>query len=142
MAPRALTIVLVLMGGCASVRGDDPKPAVERPPEPGGINWLGLAAQSLSFLGIEHGFRWVTEEGTRHPHRSFFDGYVDSLNSLHGWSDGDPFYVGYVGHPMQGAVAGSSIAPSSSGKTARTGRAGCEPLPFRGPTASSLKSDH
>jgi hypothetical protein len=26
--------------------------------------------------------------------------------SLHGWSDGDPFYVNYVGHPMQGAVSG------------------------------------
>ena len=42
---------------------------------------------------------------TRHPHRSFIDDYMDSLNSLHGWSDGDPFYVDYVGHPMQGAVA-------------------------------------
>jgi hypothetical protein len=106
VAPRALTIVLILIVGCTSVRGDDPKPAVEPRAEPGGIDWSGLAVQSLGFLGIEHGFRWVVEEGTRHPHRSFFDGYVDSLNSLHGWADGDPFYVSYVGHPMQGAVAG------------------------------------
>ena len=70
------------------------------------MDWWALLRQSLGFLGIEHGFRWVTEEGTRFPHRSFFGGYVDSLNSLHGWSDGDPFYVNYVGHPMQGAVSG------------------------------------
>jgi len=24
--------------------------------------------QSLEFLGIEHGFRWMTEDGTRSPH--------------------------------------------------------------------------
>jgi hypothetical protein len=102
----ALTIVLILMGGCSSILGDDPNPAVVPPPEPQGIDWSSLLVQSLGFLGIEHGFRWVAQEGTRHPHRSFIDGYVDSLNSLHGWADGDPFYVGYVGHPMQGAVAG------------------------------------
>jgi hypothetical protein len=65
--------VLILIVGCTSVRGDDPKPAVEPRAEPGGIDWSGLAVQSLGFLGIEHGFRWVVEEGTRHPHRSFFD---------------------------------------------------------------------
>src|SRR5690242_15757807 len=70
------------------------------------LNRLCQLRGQAQFLGIEHSFRWVTEEGTRHPHRSFFDGYVDSLNSLHGWADGDPFYVSYVGHPMQGAVAG------------------------------------
>lgn len=104
MIPRGLVIALILVSGCASVLGDDPKSPVEPPTEPKAIDWSSLLAQSLGFLGIEHSFRWVTEEGTRHPHRSFFDGYVDSLNSLHGWGDGDPFYVSYVGHPMQGAV--------------------------------------
>jgi hypothetical protein len=28
------------------------------------------------------------------------------VGNLHGWNDGDPFYVNYVGHPMQGAVSG------------------------------------
>jgi hypothetical protein len=99
-------LALILMCGCASACADDPKPVIEPPAESGGVNWSALWVQSLGFLGIEHSFRWVTEEGTRHPHRSFFDGYVDSLNGLHGWSDGDPFYVNYVGHPMEGAVAG------------------------------------
>ena len=98
--------MLILAGGCARGLGDDSKPATEPTVELEGIDWSSLFVQSFEFLGIEHGFRWVTEEGTRHPHRSFFDGYVDSLNSLHGWADGDPFYVSYVGHPMEGAVAG------------------------------------
>jgi hypothetical protein len=103
---RTLTVLVILCVVALDVLADDPPAQTEPPPQQTGINWSGLALQSLEFLGIEHGFRWVTEEGTRHPHRSFFDGYIDSLNSLHGWADGDPFYVSYVGHPMQGAVAG------------------------------------
>jgi hypothetical protein len=36
----------------------------------------------------------------------FFPGWYDAITSLHGWADGDPFLVNYVGHPMQGAVTG------------------------------------
>jgi len=75
-------------------------------PEQTGVNWSGVLLESLEFLGLEHGFRYATEEGTRHPHVSFFGGYLDSLRNLHGWGDGDPFYVNYVGHPMQGSVSG------------------------------------
>jgi hypothetical protein len=74
--------------------------------KPEGVHWKPLILQSLAFLGIEHAFRYATEPATRHPGRPFFQGYVDSLSALHGWADGDPFYVNYVGHPMQGAVAG------------------------------------
>ena len=31
---------------------------------------------------------------------------LDAVGNLHGWSDGDPFLVNYIGHPMEGAVAG------------------------------------
>ena len=106
MTARALTILLTLMSCCAAALGENPAAEVEPPAKAKGVDWSALAVQSLTFLGIEHGFRWVTEDGTRHPHRPFFDGYVDSLNNLHGWADGDPFYVNYVGHPMQGAVTG------------------------------------
>ncbi len=77
--------------------------AVSRAP---GVNWRGLFLQSFEFLLIEHGFRYATEEGTRHPHRSFFRGYATSLQNLHGWADGDSFATNYVGHSMQGAVSG------------------------------------
>jgi len=54
-----------------------------------------------------HGFRLATEQGTRNNMGgAFWPGYTNSLGNLHGWSDGDPAYVNYIGHPMQGAVAG------------------------------------
>jgi hypothetical protein len=74
--------------------------------KPQGVQWRHLFDQSLRLLLIEHGFRYATEADTRHPHRPFFQGYIDSVGAVHGWADGDPFYVNYVGHPMQGAVSG------------------------------------
>jgi hypothetical protein len=72
-----------------------------------GVDWTGLAWQSSLFLGVEHAFRLATEPGTREGLKGpFFSGWWRSAGNLHGWSDGDPFYVNYVGHPMQGAVTG------------------------------------
>jgi len=72
-----------------------------------GIDWGGLVRSSFLFLGVEHGFRIATEPGTRDGLRQpFLSGYADSLSSLRGWSDGDPFIVNYIGHPIQGAVSG------------------------------------
>lgn len=72
-----------------------------------GVHWGPLLSQSLLFLGVQHGFRFATEAGTREGMRGpFFKGWYDSLSALHGWGDGDPFYVNYVGHPLQGAVSG------------------------------------
>jgi len=78
-----------------------------RPDRGGGVDWDGLSRQSSLFLAVQHGFRLATEPGTREGLRGpFFRGWMDSVKSLHGWSDGDPFYVNYIGHPMQGAVSG------------------------------------
>lgn len=72
-----------------------------------GVDWHGLAWQSGLFLGIQHSFRLATEPGTRAGLKGkFFPGWGHAAGNLHGWSDGDPFYVNYVGHPMQGAVTG------------------------------------
>lgn len=63
--------------------------------------------QSSAFLGIQHGFRIATEPGTRSGLKGpFWRGYYNSLSNLHGWADGDPFYVNYIGHPIQGSVSG------------------------------------
>lgn len=71
------------------------------------VNWNGLLKQSGFFLGVKHSFRLATEQGTRDGMKGpFFRGYYDSLSNLHGWTDGDPFYVNYVGHPIQGAISG------------------------------------
>jgi hypothetical protein len=71
-----------------------------------GVRWGDLYRQSALFVGIEHGFRLATEEGTRGAKGPLMQGYVNSVRNLHGWNDGDPFLVNYIGHPMQGAAAG------------------------------------
>jgi hypothetical protein len=74
--------------------------------ETGGVQWAPLLRDSIMFLGVQHGFRFATERGTREGMKGpFFHGWYTSLSALHGWSDGDPFYVNYIGHPMQGAVS-------------------------------------
>ncbi len=71
------------------------------------FDWGGAIAQSLFFLGIQHGFRLATESGTRADLKGpFFNDYFKSVRSLAGWGDGDPFKVNYIGHPMMGSVTG------------------------------------
>lgn len=70
------------------------------------VQWRQLGKASLRLLTVMHGFRWLTEPGTRSAGVGLGTGYLHSVTNLHGWADGDPFYVNYVGHPMQGAVAG------------------------------------
>jgi len=75
--------------------------------EPAGVDWGGVLRASFRFLAIEHSFRLMTEPGTREGLTGpYLHNYADSVSNLHGWADGDPFYVNYVGHPMQGSVAG------------------------------------
>lgn len=72
-----------------------------------GVDWGPLLRQSAFFLGIQHGFRFATEPGTRSALKGpFVKGYFESLKGLRGWSDGDDFLTNYIGHPMQGSVAG------------------------------------
>jgi hypothetical protein len=59
------------------------------------------------FLGIQHSFRIATERSSRANLKGpFFPDYFTSASALHGWKDGDPYIVNYVGHPMMGAVKG------------------------------------
>lgn len=71
------------------------------------VDWRSVVQQSAMFTGVQHAFRLTTEPGTRSGMKGpFFGGYADSVGNLHGWGDGDPFLVNYVGHPMQGSVSG------------------------------------
>jgi len=93
----------------------EPKPLIEpatRPIEPSttkqkppGIDWGGVLKGSAGFLAVEHSFRILTEAGTRQGMNQIPRGYLNAVGNLHGWADGDEFYVNYVGHSMQGAVA-------------------------------------
>lgn len=84
----------------------DRRPPWVQPDQGTGVNWEGVFKQSNFFLGVQHAFRIGTEAGTRSGMKGpFFQGYADAVGSLHGWADGDPFYVNYIGHPLQGAAS-------------------------------------
>lgn len=71
-----------------------------------GYHWNSALLQAGFFLGIQHGFRIATEPSSRGNLRGpLFADYFQSASALRGWSDGDPFIVNYVGHPMMGAVS-------------------------------------
>jgi hypothetical protein len=73
----------------------------------GSVQWGSLIRQASFFLSLEHGFRVLTDPDIRNNlGGKFIGGYANSLGNLHGWADGDPFLVNYIGHPIQGAVAG------------------------------------
>jgi hypothetical protein len=95
-----------------------PRPPVAETSE--GVDWPSLMRASGRFLAVEHAFRLATEPGTRAGLKgSFFGNYARAVGSIHGWSDGDEFYVNYVGHPAQGAVAGF-LWVANDGKYSRT----------------------
>lgn len=108
-----LTFLLVL-AGASGMRGQDtsiPENAIidVRPSdsERATFQWKSALSDASLFLGVEHGFRLLQDplvrQGLRGP---FFEDYANSVKNIHGWADGDPFFVNYVGHPTQGAVAG------------------------------------
>jgi hypothetical protein len=112
---RVVLPALLLFSGMHASAMDDPAPVDDPAPasadlagdEAGSVQWGPLFKESLFFLGVEHAFRVSTDPGVRAAlNGSFFTGYVDSVENLHGWADGDPFLVNYVGHPIQGAVSG------------------------------------
>lgn len=92
-------------------------------PKKGETDWKPILLQSGFFLGVQHAFRFGTEEGTRELIGGpFFKDWGDSLRGLHGWGDTDPFMVNYIGHPMQGAVTSYIFTNNHrSGKAAEFG---------------------
>ena len=80
------------------------KPAEEH------VQWKPLLLQSLNFMLVEQGFRYVQQAHIRHLlwHKPFWQDYFVSLAhwDLSHWGDGDNFITNYVGHPVQGAVSG------------------------------------
>ncbi len=117
---RILVLVLLALPGTAwtqdgSASSADDAPAVPEPDaiatpavesKQPGVQWKPLFKDSFRFLLLENAFRYATEPATRDPNLPYFRGYFEAVGNLHGWADGDEFYVNYVGHPMQGAVAG------------------------------------
>ncbi len=108
----ALLLLVLLMERSAWSQDENNVPDPYQPQTEGakndsGINWGPLLSQSFFFASVENGFRIATQDYTRRALRGkLVDDWARSISSLHGWADGDPFLINYVGHPMQGAVSG------------------------------------
>jgi hypothetical protein len=70
------------------------------------FHWKGVLAQSALLLGTQHALRMVQKKTRYHLDGPFWSDYMDSLEGLHGWNDGNPIVTNYGGHPMMGAIAG------------------------------------
>ncbi len=102
---RFLLVAFCLLLFCSGARSQDDTNSDSA--QTGGVQWKSLLEQSFYFIAIENGFRVVTQPETRATMKGpFFQGYARSIDNLHGWGDGDPFFVNYIGHPMQGSVSG------------------------------------
>lgn len=70
------------------------------------IEWGALLVDSTRFLLFQQAFRLATEGDTRAGLSGpFFRDYRDAVLNIHGWNDGDPFFVNYIDHPMEGSAA-------------------------------------
>jgi hypothetical protein len=84
-----------------------PKASSERR---GDVNWVGLLSEQLRIDAIFH-FKRMTEPKTRlhTDHYGYFKGYVEAVQGYveHGprWSDGDPFLINNVNHPIMGSIS-------------------------------------
>ena len=74
-------------------------------------HWKGLLLQSFAFSALESGVRIMcADQHDRHIllNKPYWSDYWASLQqfNMRRWNDGDSVPVNYVGHPMQGAIAG------------------------------------
>ena len=100
---RAIALSGFLILSALIVQADPPARQVN--PE-GRFNWRGALVQSFNFLAIEHSAR-MTQSKTREEFGGrFIKDYFASVKGLKSWGDGDSVFTNYVGHPMQGAIAG------------------------------------
>ena len=88
-----------------------------------GFRWKQAIRQSLLFLAVKHGFRIATDPNVRLNLRgSFLKDYYRSVTNIGGWTDGDPLFTNYVGHPLQGAVSSFIQIQNEPGGMKRFGR--------------------
>jgi hypothetical protein len=79
------------------------------PQEP--YHWKGLLLQSLSFNLLLNGARTAFSTQNERKlllNKPFWSDYWASLGqyNMRRWNDGDPIAMNYIGHPVEGAVAG------------------------------------
>jgi hypothetical protein len=75
------------------------------------LHWKGLILQSLAFEGVQNGTRVIVADQQLRGYllnKPFWSDYWASLGqfNMRRWNDGDSFKINYLGHPMEGAIAG------------------------------------
>jgi len=75
------------------------------------VHWKGLLWQSFEFDMMQNATRIITaKQGDRHLllNKPYWSDYWASLGqfNMRRWNDGDSIPVNYIGHPMEGAIAG------------------------------------
>jgi hypothetical protein len=78
--------------------------------EPGAdrFQWKPALTQYWFEISIQHGWRFVHENGTRDATENgpWFHDWIASIGETRGWNDGDGWHAGYVGHPLNGGIYG------------------------------------
>jgi hypothetical protein len=74
-------------------------------------HWKGLLLQSFAFDMLQNATRIITaDQNDRHLllNKPYWSDYWASLQqfNMRRWNDGDSVKVNYIGHPMEGAIAG------------------------------------
>lgn len=74
-------------------------------------HWKGLLLQSFAFDMLQNATRIITaDQDDRHLllNKPYWSDYWASLGqfNMRRWNDGDSIKVNYIGHPMEGAIAG------------------------------------
>ncbi|MEZ5347225.1 MAG: hypothetical protein R2681_16890 [Pyrinomonadaceae bacterium] len=77
------------------------------------FHWKPALAQSMYFLGIQHGMRMVQIKTRRELKGPFFADWGMSVKNLGKWRDGDSIATNYFAHPLQGAVTGRIFVNNS-----------------------------
>ncbi len=70
------------------------------------FHWQSAIKQSLMFLAVQHGYSYTQPKTREALKGKFWNDYVKSVKSLHGWDDGGRFFTNYIAHPMEGSFLG------------------------------------
>ena len=109
MRVTTLGLLLVAIGFAVPGQAQDLSPPLpQAAPDGGGhTGTLGVVADSVKLLLIEHGIRIAFQEKTRRELEGpFWKDYERSVHVPRQWEDTDNWLVNYIGHPIHGAAAG------------------------------------
>lgn len=71
------------------------------------FDWMPALNESMRMLLVQHGLRFAFQPFTRKRLGGpFFRDWHQSVRSIHGWGDSDPWVINYIGHPIQGSASG------------------------------------